>query len=58
MRLEPLLPNLEDLQLGSNKISSITDIEANQFLKLKCINLEDNDIEQWEQVAKLGRLQR
>ncbi|KAJ8663395.1 hypothetical protein O0I10_000634 [Lichtheimia ornata] len=57
MQLEPLLPALEDLQLGKNEIQHLTKPDSNQFPRLKCINLEDNEISSWDEIAKLGCLQ-
>ena len=58
IKLEPLLPNLEDLQLGENQITSITNVRADQFQQLKWINLENNHIQQWKDIESLGNLKR
>ncbi|KAI8145852.1 hypothetical protein BJV82DRAFT_602482 [Fennellomyces sp. T-0311] len=55
-RLEPLLPNLEELQLGRNQIDAIENVTPNQFQRLKWINLEDNTIHQWKAIESLGNL--
>ncbi|OBZ91102.1 Tubulin-specific chaperone E [Choanephora cucurbitarum] len=47
------LPNLEDLQLGGNELSELSEIN---LPNLKCINIEDNKFHDWSQVAKLGTL--
>ena len=57
-QLEPLLPNLEELQLGRNQLASIENVTANQFQKVKWINLEDNVIEHWKDIESLGNLKR
>ncbi|KAL4212034.1 hypothetical protein AB4K20DRAFT_1890136 [Rhizopus microsporus] len=51
--LAPGLPQLEDLQLGGNEIKSLSSI---QWERLKCLNLEENLIEDWGEVAKLQSL--
>ncbi|KAG2220549.1 hypothetical protein INT45_004155 [Circinella minor] len=56
IKLEPLLPKLEDLQLGENQIKSITNLRADQFQQLKWINLENNHIRQWKDIESLGNL--
>lgn len=53
--LAPQLPQLEDLQLGGNEISQLGVIEKD-FRNLKCLNLEDNLITDWTQVATLASL--
>ncbi|KAI8387323.1 hypothetical protein BD560DRAFT_382107 [Blakeslea trispora] len=47
------LTDLEDLQLGGNELSELGEIS---LPNLKCLNLEDNKIDDWSQVAKLGTL--
>ncbi|RCI07047.1 hypothetical protein CU098_013582 [Rhizopus stolonifer] len=51
--LSSSLPKLEDLQLGGNELSELSEINLPY---LKCLNLEDNQINDWNQVAKLGSL--
>lgn len=58
LRLEPLLPNLQDLQIGDNGIESLSNVHSGQFRNLKCINLEDNAISTWDQVNNLEHLER
>lgn len=48
------LPRLQDLQLGGNEISELGHIT--EFKNLVSLNLEDNLIADWNQVAKLGSL--
>ncbi|KAI9264302.1 hypothetical protein BDA99DRAFT_508948 [Phascolomyces articulosus] len=55
-KLEPLLPNLQDLQLGQNQIETILDVQSDQFQQLQCINLENNHIQQWQDIQSLGNL--
>ncbi|ORY99979.1 hypothetical protein BCR43DRAFT_484660 [Syncephalastrum racemosum] len=57
LRLEPLFPHLEDLQLGACQLSSLETVQPHQLKKLKWMNLEENEIQDWEEVAKLGQLQ-
>ncbi|KAG0173762.1 hypothetical protein DFQ30_007047 [Apophysomyces sp. BC1015] len=52
--LAPLLTYLEDLQLGGNQINQLSALTT--LKQLKCINLEDNKIDSWDQVEKLGSL--
>ncbi|KAG0194446.1 hypothetical protein DFQ28_011247 [Apophysomyces sp. BC1034] len=54
--LAPLLTYLEDLQLGGNQINQLSALTT--LKQLKCINLEDNKIDSWDQVEKLGSLPR
>lgn len=58
LRLEPLFPHLEDLQLGACHLSSLETVQPHQLKKLKWLNLEENSIASWGEVAKLGQLQR
>ena len=58
IKLEPLLPKLEDLQLGENQIVSINNVRADQFQQLKWINLENNNIQEWKDIESLGNLKR
>ncbi|KAI9472262.1 MAG: hypothetical protein EXX96DRAFT_642823 [Benjaminiella poitrasii] len=51
--LAPSLTHLEDLQLGGNQISELSSVH---FPQLKCLNLENNLIRDWQQVIKLGTL--
>ncbi|CAO3577068.1 unnamed protein product [Absidia cylindrospora] len=55
LQLEPLLLHLEDLQLSGNGIKEL-DRPLTHLKKLKCINLEDNCIQNWNQVDHLGLL--
>ncbi|KAJ8663398.1 hypothetical protein O0I10_000637 [Lichtheimia ornata] len=46
-----------DLQLGKNDIQHLTNPATdNQFPHHKCVNLEDNEISSWDEIAKLGCL--
>lgn len=52
--LAPQMPHLQDLQLGGNEISELGSIT--QCQSLVSLNLEDNLIADWTQVATLGAL--
>ncbi|KAF7731007.1 hypothetical protein EC973_001053 [Apophysomyces ossiformis] len=52
--IAPLLTSLEDLQLGGNRIDRLSTLTT--LRSLKCINLEENDLDRWEEVEKLGSL--
>jgi Leucine-rich repeat (LRR) protein len=54
--LAPHLPQLEDLQLGSNKISQLGSVKG--LDALKSINLENNLISDWNEIEKSGSLQK
>ncbi|KAL0091755.1 hypothetical protein J3Q64DRAFT_1725187 [Phycomyces blakesleeanus] len=60
LRLEPLIASIEDLQVGNNKITSLSGKENTQkpiFQKLKWLNLELNELEDWDEViTNLGNL--
>ncbi|CAO3616259.1 unnamed protein product [Cunninghamella echinulata] len=53
--LSPLLSQLEDLQLSGNNIESLGGISTH-FPHLKCINLEQNKLKDWDQVNSLNSL--
>lgn len=48
-----VFPQLQDLQLGGNELSVLDEIKHNQ---LSTLNLEDNQLSDWKQVAHLGKL--
>jgi Leucine-rich repeat (LRR) protein len=54
--LAPSIPLLEDLQLGGNQLSQLGSNLDLQYLKW--LNLEDNLINDWTEVAKLGSLKK
>jgi Leucine-rich repeat (LRR) protein len=58
--LSPILVNLEELTLSSNRLKD-ADIfldEHSSFQQLKLIQLEENEIDSWENVIKLSKLPR
>ncbi|KAI9025100.1 hypothetical protein CLU79DRAFT_746264 [Phycomyces nitens] len=59
LRIEPLITNLEDLQLGNNKITNLRGIDNTHkpmFQKLKWLNLELNELDNWDEVLQLAAL--
>ncbi|KAL2916129.1 hypothetical protein HK105_204220 [Polyrhizophydium stewartii] len=62
-RIEPWLPNLEELHIGLNRISRIGSASSSDgstlvcgFLNLQVLNLEGNCIDSWDEVLNLRRL--
>ncbi|KAJ3276182.1 hypothetical protein HDV01_005630 [Terramyces sp. JEL0728] len=56
LSIEPHIPLLEELHLGSNEISELSKPEAKQFANLKVLNLEDNKLKTWNEILNLEDL--
>lgn len=57
------MPRLENLQLAGNQIKVLGGGDEAQgpvrgFKNLKWLNLEENELEVWEEIAKLRELER
>ncbi|KAI8970061.1 hypothetical protein BDF20DRAFT_838458 [Mycotypha africana] len=55
--IEPILhlfPNLQDLQLGCNKIKDLKPFNNQYQVQLTCLNLENNLISDWQQILRLS----
>ncbi|CAO3608649.1 unnamed protein product [Cunninghamella blakesleeana] len=55
IQLSPLLTQLEDLQLSGNGISLLNG-NLSHLQNLKCINLENNKLKDWDQINHLNSL--
>lgn len=54
VKLSEAFPNLEELRVPSNNISCLDTPVDNNFKQLKVMDLEDNNIEEWEEICKLS----
>lgn len=54
VKLSDVFPNLEELRVPSNNITSLNTPISNNFKKLKILDLEDNEIIEWAEVCKLS----
>lgn len=56
IKLMQVFPNIEELRVPSNKISSLELPDNHNFKNLKLFDIENNPIENWKEVNKLGKL--
>ncbi|KAJ3261403.1 hypothetical protein HK103_006011 [Boothiomyces macroporosus] len=56
LSVEPQMPMLEELHLGSNGISKLSVPKEGQLMNLKVLNLEDNSLQDWGEILKLQDL--
>lgn len=54
VQLSQIFPKLEELRVPSNSISNLDTPEMNNFQCLKILDLEGNDISNWEEICKLS----
>ncbi|XP_067130971.1 tubulin-specific chaperone E [Centruroides vittatus] len=58
MKCAVMWPDVEYLDLWSNRISDITEIPTDIFIYLQSLNISDNPIGNWEEINKFGKLPR
>lgn len=56
IKLSQVFPNLEELRVPSNKITTLSTPASNNFKNLKILALEGNAIVEWSEVCKLSVL--
>lgn len=53
LKLSKIFPNVEELRVPHNSITSIEIEEENSFSNLQLLDLENNLIEEWSEILKL-----
>lgn len=56
VRLSKIFPNIQELRVPSNCIKSLDTPLQNNFKQLKILDLEGNEIIEWEEICKLSAI--